>query len=144
MVLKTKLTEALGIKHPIIQGIPAIAAMGCLPYRRLANLASLLLIVQQLNQLTFVSISTTIATRFESRTTLAAEGDLFGQVAELFEGPTFEEGEQWRALTRIKVRREPSINSQQLEDQVIEKGETFFVAEVRRAKIPTGLSCSLG
>ena len=102
-------------------------------------------------------------------------------------------GEQWRALTRIKVRKEPSINSAQLEDKVIEKGpkamlngpwvkmgpvlifrfhecwasvavaciallmsfdliqqdeeialhsccggETFFVAEVRRAKIPTG------
>lgn len=34
--------------------------------------------------------------------------------------------------------KKPSINSPQLEDKVIEKGETFFVAEVRRAKIPTG------
>ncbi|CAJ1462166.1 unnamed protein product [Effrenium voratum] len=75
---------------------------------------------------------------FRSKLALNAEsGDVFGQVAELFEGPAFEEGEQWRALTRIKVRKDPSIKAEQLEDKVIEQGETFFVAEVRRAKIPT-------
>ncbi|CAE7778634.1 unnamed protein product [Symbiodinium pilosum] len=56
----------------------------------------------------------------------------------MFEGPAFEEGEQWRALTRIKVRTEPSIKAPQLDDKVIDKGEIFFVAEKRRAKIPTG------
>eukprot|EP00439_Symbiodinium_sp_Y106_P077624 s855_g16.t1 len=76
-----------------------------------------------------------------SATQLAAndgDGDMFGQVADLFEGPAFEEGEQWRALTKIKVRKEPSINAPQMEEKVIEKGETFYVAEKRRAKIPTG------
>ncbi|CAE7835194.1 unnamed protein product [Symbiodinium sp. CCMP2592] len=85
-----------------------------------------------------------------------ARKDMFGQVADLFEGPAFEEGmfrpsacqqflhwhtrkgEQWRALTKIKVRKEPSINAPQMEDKIIEKGETFYVAEKRRAKIPTG------
>ena len=65
---------------------------------------------------------------------------MFGQVADLFEGPAFEEGvfrpcacqrslhwhtwkgEQWRALTKIKVRKEPSINAPQMEEKVIEKG----------------------
>ncbi|CAE7230740.1 unnamed protein product [Symbiodinium natans] len=64
--------------------------------------------------------------------------DVFGQVADLFQGPAFEEGEQWRALTRIKVRKEPSVKAPQLEDKVIEKGAIFYVAEKRRAKIPTG------
>eukprot|EP00913_Durusdinium_trenchii_P005593 g5212.t1 len=76
--------------------------------------------------------------RTPARTRQLAENGLFGQVAELFEGPAFEEGEQWRALTRIKVRKEPSIKAPQLEDKVIEKGETFYVSEVRRAKLPTG------
>lgn len=105
---------------------------------RLVSLACFLLSIQHFTFVVVSAVSQQVSARLASRTSLAAENDLFGQVAELFEGPAFEEGEQWRALTRIKVRKEPSINSPQLEDKVIEKGETFFVAEVRRAKIPTG------
>mmetsp|Transcript_47682 Transcript_47682/g.149889 ORF Transcript_47682/g.149889 Transcript_47682/m.149889 type:complete len:202 (+) Transcript_47682:112-717(+) len=54
-----------------------------------------------------------------------------------FEAPTFESGEQWRALTRIKVREEPSVKAPQLRNKAVEKGEVFTVAEERRAKIPT-------
>lgn len=39
-------------------------------------------------------------------------------------------GEQWRALTRIKVRKEPSIKAPQLEDKVIEKGGVTPVSRV--------------
>eukprot|EP00931_Biecheleriopsis_adriatica_P118201 TRINITY_DN93657_c0_g1_i1.p1 TRINITY_DN93657_c0_g1~~TRINITY_DN93657_c0_g1_i1.p1 ORF type:complete len:209 (-),score=27.69 TRINITY_DN93657_c0_g1_i1:325-951(-) len=63
--------------------------------------------------------------------------DIANRVKDMFDTPMFEEGEQWRALTKIKVRSEPSINAPQLEDRVIEKGEVFIVAEERRAKIPT-------
>lgn len=55
-----------------------------------------------------------------------------------FETPGIEGGEQWRALTKIKVRTEPSMNAPQYGSRVIEKGEIFVVAEQRRAKIPTG------
>mmetsp|Transcript_52303 Transcript_52303/g.93797 ORF Transcript_52303/g.93797 Transcript_52303/m.93797 type:complete len:182 (+) Transcript_52303:40-585(+) len=48
--------------------------------------------------------------------------DNFGNMA-------MEEGDQWRALTKIKVREDPSFKAKQFEDKVIEAGEIFIVAE---------------
>jgi hypothetical protein len=51
-------------------------------------------------------------------------------------------GEQWRALTRIKVRKEPSINSPQLEDKVIEKGRPVLFGSF--SLVIFGVSCVFG
>eukprot|EP00413_Alexandrium_margalefii_P030720 CAMPEP_0204578406 /NCGR_PEP_ID=MMETSP0661-20131031/42893_1 /ASSEMBLY_ACC=CAM_ASM_000606 /TAXON_ID=109239 /ORGANISM="Alexandrium margalefi, Strain AMGDE01CS-322" /LENGTH=222 /DNA_ID=CAMNT_0051587335 /DNA_START=74 /DNA_END=742 /DNA_ORIENTATION=+ len=67
-------------------------------------------------------------------------GDAFNQAADslgLSDMGLIEEGEQWRALTKIKIRTSPSINAAQLDDRVIESGEVFVVAEKLRAKVPT-------
>ncbi|OLP89173.1 Nitronate monooxygenase [Symbiodinium microadriaticum] len=181
MVLKTKLTEALGIKHPIIQGGLTMSEFATLARRHArstkirsrstganrtssAQMAARCDIPERILRracslvglLAFSTVSRAFldaahsrvclqapliwtARRAPAATQLAAnDGDMFGHVADMFEGPAFEEGEQWRALTKIKVRKEPSINAPQMEDKVIEKGETFYVAEKRRAKIPTG------
>eukprot|EP00929_Paragymnodinium_shiwhaense_P075972 TRINITY_DN38951_c0_g1_i1.p1 TRINITY_DN38951_c0_g1~~TRINITY_DN38951_c0_g1_i1.p1 ORF type:complete len:205 (-),score=51.18 TRINITY_DN38951_c0_g1_i1:3-617(-) len=83
----------------------------------------------------------TSMTRRGSRLTRqAVEEDLegfIGKAASVFEDPMFEDGEQWRALTKIKVRAEPSIKAEQLEDRVVNEGDVFVVAEKRRAKVPT-------
>mmetsp|Transcript_111016 Transcript_111016/g.220838 ORF Transcript_111016/g.220838 Transcript_111016/m.220838 type:complete len:235 (+) Transcript_111016:111-815(+) len=94
-------------------------------------------------------------------TLLAAEGleGFFGQVAETVKdaaesvqdtlekdpAPREEEGEIWRALTKIRLRKEPSITAPQFEGAVIQDGasgflnagDRFVVAEKRRAKVPT-------
>lgn len=108
------------------------------------------------------AIALRIAAR-KSHTPLAAEGldGLFDQVAGAVSGaaetvkdaldqdedtaPREEEGEIWVALTKIRLRTQPSINAPQYEGIVIKDGtsgflnknDEFVVAEKRRAKVPT-------